>query len=344
MDYNLFLGPFLVSFAISALLLIVLIVLGRKYATGDARISQRHIHKQGVSRFGGVALIISFVAAIFFDKQLVISAPLIGVLFASGAILILGVVDDLKQIFWKTQLFFQLAIVVFVYIMGVRLQYVTNPFGGILLFHSGIGYVVGLLISIAWVVFLMNAMNWVDGIDGVAGGITLIGGAVIFFLSLRPEVNQPPVGIISAALAGGLVAFIFFNFHPAKILAGSSGALFMGFILAVMAIFAGAKIATTLLVLAVPIIDALWVIGERIKAGDSIFSPDKRHLHFRLLEIGWTQKKICFFYYAITTLVAFVALNTHALGKFLTFFLVVIIMIGIYALIRRKINIKARIL
>ncbi|KKQ53615.1 MAG: Glycosyl transferase [Parcubacteria group bacterium GW2011_GWD2_38_11] len=342
-NYSLFLIPLLVSFVIAALLLMVLIAAGRKYAVCDTRTCERHLHKQGISRLGGMALIVSFLAAIFLDKQLVISTPLLGVLFASVAILVLGVVDDFRQISWKTQLLLQLIIVVFVYIVGVRLQYVSNPFGGIFLFQDGVGYVIGLLVSIVWVVFLMNAMNWVDGIDGVSGGVTFIGALTIFFLSLRPEVNQPPVGIIAAVLIGSLVAFILFNFHPAKILAGTSGSMFMGFILAVLAIFAGAKIATTLLMLAIPIIDALWVIGERFSAGDSIFSADKRHLHFKLLELGWSPRKICLFYYGVTALVAVIALNTNALGKAVAFMLISVFMTGVFFAIRRKITLLKKV-
>jgi len=111
----------------------------------------------------------------------------------------------------------------------------------------------------------MNAINWVDGLDGVAGGITFIGVLSVFFLSQRENVNQPPITIISAILLGSLAAFLIFNFHSAKIMAGTSGSMFMGFILAILAIFAGAKIATTFLVLTIPIIDALWVIGQRFQ-------------------------------------------------------------------------------
>jgi UDP-GlcNAc:undecaprenyl-phosphate GlcNAc-1-phosphate transferase len=337
MSYDLFLLPLLISFAISALLLVILIAVSRKYLLRDFRISKRHFHRQGISRFGGVAIIIAFVVAILSDQRLVISTPLLGVLFASIVILILGTVDDLKPIPWKVQLFFQLVIVIFVYIVGVQLLYVTNPFGGIFVFTGTLGHAIGLIVSIVWIVFLMNALNWIDGVDGVAGGITLIGGVTIFLLSLRPEVNQPPVGIIAAVLIGALLAFVWLNFFPAKIMAGTSGSMFMGFMLAIMAIFAGAKIATTLLVLAVPIVDALWVIGERLRAGDSIFAADKRHLHFKLQEIGWSPIKISLFYYGVTTLVAILALNTRALGKVVAFMLTAIFMLSMLFAIRRKI-------
>lgn len=336
MNFDLFLLPLVTSFAISALLLIAIILLGRRCLILDTRISCRHGHSKGVLRFGGLALVVSFVAVVLLDKKLVVSTPLMGVLFASSGILLLGLLDDLKQLSWKIQLFSQFLIVTMVYALGVRLQYITNPFGGIFFFTDGMGFIIGLCISIAWVIFIMNAMNWVDGVDGLAGGITLIGSATIFCLSLRPEVNQPPVAIIAAVLAGSLMAFVFFNFYPAKIMAGTSGSMFMGFMLAILAIFAGAKIATTLLVLAVPIVDALWVIGERFNAGDSIFSSDKRHLHFRLLELGWSVRKICLFYYGITILIGLIALNTNGMSKAIGLLVVFIFLLGMLFAIDRK--------
>jgi UDP-GlcNAc:undecaprenyl-phosphate GlcNAc-1-phosphate transferase len=340
MNYNLFLAPLLVSFAIAVAVLVAIILWSKKKPLLDGRIESRHVHQKGISRFGGVAIIIAFVATILIDKKLVVDSPLMGLLIAVVAILFFGVLDDLKQISWKAQFLFQIGLVVLVYSMGIRLEFISNPFGGIFLLQGVIGTIFCIVISIIWVVLLTNAINWVDGLDGVAGGITLIGGLSIFFLSLRPEVNQPPIAIIAATLVGAMLAFLLFNFFPSKIIAGTSGSIFMGFVLSILAIFAGAKIATTLLVMAVPIIDALWVIGERWHAGVSIFSGDRRHLHFRLLELGWSVRKICFFYYAITAVVALVALNTHALGKFATFVVLTVCMVAFFVAIRGKIGIK----
>jgi len=337
MANSFFFLPFTISFVVAMALLIFFIMLGKKNISKDDRISKRHSHGKGISRFGGVALIISFVIAIILDKNLFIDAPLLGVIISCILILFFGVLDDIKQISWKIQLFLQSIVVLLIYIMGVKLTYITNPFGGILLFDSGFGYVIGFIVSVIWIMFIMNAMNWIDGSDGIAGGVTLIGIISIFFLSLRPEVNQPPIAIITMSIMGGLLAFIIFNFYPAKIMAGTSGANFMGFILAVLAIFAGAKIATTLLVLVVPIVDALWVMLERSLAGKSIFLADKRHLHFKLSNMGWSSKKICLFYYGITALVAMIALNTNTIGKAWVFvFIIVTMTFFLISLYRRK--------
>lgn len=342
MGYELFATPLFVSFAVCAVLVNIFIFFAKKKKIFDSRTSNRHIHMPGLSRMGGVAIILAFLLALYLNKKLVLSFPLLGVYVGSLSILLFGIWDDFKQLGWKTQLAFQILLVVVVYFLGLKLNFVSNPFGGLFIFSGLAGQIVGLMISVIWIVLLMNAMNWVDGADGVSGGVTLICATTIFFLSMRPEVNQPPVAIITSALAGSLLAFLIFNINPAKILAGTSGSMFMGFILSSLAIFAGAKIATTLLVLAVPIVDAFWVIIQRFRHKGSIFSPDKRHLHFRLIELGWSQRKICFFYWSITIFIAIIALNTRASGKIMAFIFVAVALLAMMSLIENKSKIVAK--
>jgi len=229
-------------------------------------------------------------------------------------------------------------VAILIFIFGVRVEYITNPSGGLLFLNIGKYLLPSFVFVTAWILLMINSMNWVDGVDGLSGGVTLIGVLTIFFLSLKPEVNQPPVGIITMALAGSILGFLIFNFYPSRILAGTSGSMFFGFILATLAIFAGTKIATALLVMAVPIIDALWVIGERIRSGDSIFKSDNRHLHHKLLEIGWSPKRIVLFLYAVTFSIAIVAVNTRAIGKMITLALVVVIMISTLIFVNKKLR------
>lgn len=338
-DVTFFLFPFFISFVIGFLLLYLMIMLNRRVSFIDPRKSVRHVHRKGISRFGGVAIITSFFLALLLDVRLIIDKPLVGIIIAAFFILAFGIIDDLRQVNWKIQMLFQLSIAIFVYLMGVKLNYFSNPLGGIINLENNF-YWLSLLVSILWIVFLMNAVNWLDGIDGASGGIALIASLTIFFLSLKPEVNQPPVAIISIALAGGLVSFLLLNFYPAKIMAGTSGSMFMGFVLASLAIFAGAKIATTLLVLSIPIIDALWVIKERFKSGRSIFDADKRHLHFRLREFGWSERKICMFYYSITGVVALLSLQMRMVGKITIMMLIAAFLIFVSTLISKKLATK----
>ena len=331
-----YLSPFLTAFLLTVFLLFLLIFLFGK-VKWRGRNSARHIHRPGVSRVGGLAMVLAFNAGILLDKALVISPELWGFMFGTVALLVIGIWDDLKELYWKIQLFVQIAAAVFVFIVGVRIFYITNPLtGGLIHLDFGFRVVISAILVIIWILAVINALNWSDGIDGLSGSVTFITAATIFFLSLAPEVNQPPVAILSAILGGAALGFLVFNFYPSKVLAGTSGSLFMGFSLAVLAIFAGTKIATAILVLIIPLIDFLWVIIERLRHGQSIFRPDKNHLHHKLMQMGWSQRKIVLVYAAITVLMASLALNTRAAGKGVTLLLVVIVTILVFMLINKK--------
>ena len=279
----------------------------------------------------------AFNLAILLNKDLVITPELAGFMLASVVLMLVGIRDDMRELFWKTQLFFQMAMAFFVFIVGVRIYYITNPFtGGVLNLNSGGMVIFSLALVVFWVVFVINAINWIDGVDGLSGGISLISIGTIFLLSFKPEVNQPPVAIISSILFGAVLGFLIFNFNPARILAGTSGAMFLGLTLSILAVFSGTKIATAILVLVIPSIDFIWVIGERMRRKQSIFEADNNHLHHKLLEIGWSQKKIALYYYAITMLIALIALNTKSIGKSVTLIASVSIMLCVSFLTNRK--------
>lgn len=331
-----FVLPFIEAFFVTVVLTYAAIhFAGRIKWSG--RKSLRHIHRKGAYRVGGIAMVLAFNLAIISNKDLVITPELIGFMAGTIILSIIGIWDDIKEIFWKMQLFFQIAVSFFVFILGIRIYYISNFFsGGAMSLDTGRMVLVSVALVIFWVVLVVNAINWIDGIDGLSGGITLISAITIFFLSFKPEVNQPPVAIISSILAGAVLGFLVFNFNPAKVLAGTSGAMFMGFSLAILAIFSGTKIATAIMVLAIPIVDLVWVIGERVRKGKSIFKPDRNHLHHKLLEIGWSPRRIALTYYSITLAVSFVALNTRAVGKSLTIVFFVMLMVCAYFLINRS--------
>ncbi len=334
-----YLTPFIYSFSITVFLASISVWAAKKFRW-RGRMGSRHIQSPGVSRVGGLVMITAFNAAIFLNRDLFITPELYGFCFGSLIILVIGFLDDLKELFWKIQLFIQIAVAVLVFIMGIRIFYVTNPLtGGILQLDSGWGILFSVALVIFWITLIMNAINWADGIDGLSGGIVLITSVAIFALSLRPEVNQPPIAIMCAVLMGAVLGFLIFNFYPSRIIAGTSGSMFMGFSLAVLSIFSGAKVATALLALTVPVVDFLWVIGERIKEKKSIFLPDKNHLHYKLMELGWSQKRIVLSYWLVTAVIAVVALNTRAVGKGVTFLITAIIMVFILSFVNKKISI-----
>lgn len=333
-----FIIPFLTSFLITIVLIAIGMVFGKKIRWRK-RASLRHIHHPGALRLGGIVMIIAFNLAIIFNNGLVITPGLYGVMAASIVLLCVGVWDDIREVFWKTQFFFQVAVAIIIFILGVRVYFITNPLtGGIINLDSGIGVIISMILVIAWIILMINSMNWLDGIDGLSGGITFIGAMTIFFLSLKPEVNQPPMAILAVIVAGTSLGFLIFNFNPSRVLAGTSGSMFMGFILAVLAIFAGTKIATSILIMSIPVIDFIWVIGERIKNKKSIFQPDKTHIHHKLLDLGWTQRKTALYFYAITILISAVALNTRFVSKTVTLLATAAILAVFLLIISRKIK------
>jgi UDP-GlcNAc:undecaprenyl-phosphate/decaprenyl-phosphate GlcNAc-1-phosphate transferase len=333
----LYLFPFLTSFFTTVGIIILILVLCSKFDIFK-RIKNSQKYSSKICRFGGLAIILGFLATIFLDKNLFISQNLWGIIAASFFILIFGIHDDFLELDWKTQFLFQVSVAILIFILGTRVEFITNPFGGMLFLNTGKYLIPGVIFVIFWFVLMINSMNWIDGIDGLSGGVALIGALTIFFLSLKPEVNQPPVGIISMALSGAILGFLIFNFYPSKIFAGTSGSMFMGFMLGALAIFAGTKIATALLIMSVPVIDAFWVIGERIKSGSSIFKSDRRHIHHKLMELGWSSRKIALLFYGTTICIAAVAVNTRALGKTITFILVSVIMILTLIYINKKLK------
>lgn len=309
--------PFFISLGSVSVLCYLLIRLQSVSALRDKRSGKRHIHKRRISRFGGIAIISGFIITLAINEHLVFDHIVWSMLVGGAVILIFGVIDDIRVMNWKSQIFAQIVVVLLVFIMGVRIEFVTNPFGGVVWLIYNNMPIISLIFTLVWIGIIMNAINWCDGIDGLVGGVVFIAAITLFIISLQPHVAQPPIAIISIVFAGSVAGFLIFNLPPARIFAGSSGSFFMGFIIALIAIAAGAKIGATLLVLAVPLIDAMWVVGDRFRSGNSIFHGDKKHLHHRLLDRGWSTLRILVLYYVITVLCAIVAIVTHDIGKFI---------------------------
>jgi UDP-GlcNAc:undecaprenyl-phosphate/decaprenyl-phosphate GlcNAc-1-phosphate transferase len=304
-----FILPFVYSFLISVIAIGVLLRV--KFLRSDFK-----------NRFGGVVVIAVFIFLVILDRNLVITKPIAGILVGGLMILLLGLWDDLKNLNWKWQLVFQIVIAVLAISFGVRSGFIANPFGGVISLNNPAIY---YFFYILYFLIFLNSLNWLDGTDGLAGGVTLASLATIFFLSFKPEVNQPAVAILSAIAGGAALGFLIFNFNPSKILAGTSGAWFFGFILASLSIFAGAKIATVMMAALIPILDLMRVLWERWRTKQSIFQKDHRHLHYLLLEWGISERKIFFLYFLVSILIGALALNLNGIGK--------LVMMGIVALI-----------
>jgi UDP-GlcNAc:undecaprenyl-phosphate/decaprenyl-phosphate GlcNAc-1-phosphate transferase len=206
-----------------------------------------------------------------------------------GAILatVIGVLDDRFDLRARWQFAGQLGLAALAIATGIMIANVGDPFGP---GKIQLPLLLALPFTVVWVVGMINSLNFIDGLDGLSTGIALIASVTLGVLSLTTQVNQPLVAVLCFALAGGLLGFLRWNFHPAVIFQGTAGVMFMGYALAVLSILGEAKVVAALLVLAVPIIDTFWVIVRRLSSGRSPFSPDRGHIHHRLLDLGLSHR------------------------------------------------------
>jgi UDP-GlcNAc:undecaprenyl-phosphate GlcNAc-1-phosphate transferase len=222
---------------------------------------------------------------------------------------------------------------------GVGIDFITNPLGGILYlnsfsFDTGFGQInlIADAFAIIWIVWMMNMVNWSKGVDGQMPSITLIAFIVIGFLSVnfytQGDPNQLVIAVMSFICAGASLGFLIFNWHPAKIFPGFSGSTILGFMIAVLSILSGAKLATALLVLLVPTIDFFYTFFRRILEKKSPLKGDQKHLHHLLLERGLTHPQISILYAFTCVTLGVLATNLNSQGKFFTIIVAGVVIFG----------------
>ena len=208
---------------------------------------------------------------------------------------------------------------------GIKIHWFANPLGGL---NIELGNWTYLFVPL-WIVLIINVVNWLDGIDGLAVGVSSIASLVLGFLSLTPFVSQTSTALMAFLLAGASLGFLIFNFNPAKIFLGDSGSMFLGFMLAIFAIISGGKLATAGLVLGLPILDAFWVIIRRLYHHQAPWRADRLHLHHRFLDAGFSQRQTVFIMYAISATFGVIALATRTSGKVRASLALLLLMIAI---------------
>ena len=239
-----------------------------------------------------------------------IAALLLGVLLAG----VIGLADDRFDLRARWQLAGQLVISAVPIAFGVRIAILSNPFGaGDLLIPDA----AGLALTLFWALGMQNAMNFIDGLDGLSGGIALIAAVTLGVIALPAT---PLLAALCFALAGALAGFLRHNFYPASIYMGTSGILAVAYALAVLSLLGTTKVVAALLILGVPIIDAFFVIMGRLLAGRSPYSADKTHIHQRLLDAGLSHRAAVLALYGVTLLLsvgAVVLTESAALSAFI---------------------------
>jgi len=211
---------------------------------------------------------------------------------------------------------------------GIGITFINNPFGGFIFLDqiqipileiSGKIYQITLLadlFALFWIIGMINVINFLDGLDGLASGVSVIAFLAIFILSIIPGVNQPLSAIIALIALGAVLGFLPFNLSPAKMFMGDTGSMFLGFLLATLAIVAGGKLATALLVLGLPIFDGVWVASSRLISRKKPWEAGRDHLHHKLMNLGLSKRIIVLVYWTITALFAGIAIMSGSKEKF----------------------------
>ena len=239
-----------------------------------------------------------------------LTRQLTALLVGGAAAAALGAIDDFLDLRARWQLAGQIVLGVFAVAFGISITFIANPFGGdVITFPDW--FAAGF--TIFWIVGMINSINFIDGLDGLSSGIAFIAAVTLGLINLSTSVYQPIIAVLCFILAGSLLGFLRWNLHPASIFAGTSGVQFVGYSLALLSILGTAKVAVALLVLGVPIIDTFWIIVRRLLEGRSPFSPDRGHIHHRMLDLGLSHRQTVFAIYGICLLLA--ASGAPAVGR-----------------------------
>ncbi|OGL63848.1 hypothetical protein A3C09_02200 [Candidatus Uhrbacteria bacterium RIFCSPHIGHO2_02_FULL_47_44] len=268
----------------------------------------KNVHTHPIPRLGGISIFLAVAVAVIgslLSSKWLVSGEIqylqyTGFLLGGLILMIGGYIDDRFDLPPRYAIIAPLLASVTVILCGVNIEKLTNPFGGVFFLHAWQSNIIVFI----WLMVVMYTTKFLDGLDGLATSVTSIGSMMVLLLALTVAYFQPDVALLAAIVLGAQLGFLFWNFHPASIFLGEGGSTLVGFLVGMLAVISGGKLATALLVLGVPLLDVMWIVLRRFRAGGlkQIFVGDRKHLHHRLLDRGWGQTQIVLFYVFIAGL------------------------------------------
>jgi len=335
---------FLAAFILSSLLTPRIKRLALKYKIVDNPSKERKIHTSPIPLLGGASVIISFLSVVavssavgWMNDGIIEVGQIVGIVLGSCVLMIGGYLDDKYELSPGKSFMFPVLASLVAVMSGIAIKYVTNPFiagsgpYGRALFYfewvdlSFISF--AGLFSFLWILGMIYTTKFLDGLDGLVTGIGSIGAIILFIVSLFWDVPMSATSILCLIMTGSLLGFLIYNFHPAKIFLGEGGATWVGFMLGVLAIISGGKIATALLVMGLPILDVVWSITRRLVAGKHIYTADRKHLHFRLLDSGLSHRKTVLLLYLVSLIFGVSSLFLQSSDKVIALGILMVVMI-----------------
>lgn len=302
---------FFLAFAISFMSSPLSIKLAKKIGAIDTPKDNRRMHTKSIPRFGGIAIFLGSMVSIYY---FVWNQPNIRIAMIGGLLIyLLGAIDDLKNLPASIKFLYQMAVAIMMYAFGLRIEFITNYFGSGL---WGLNEALCFIVTVLWIVGITNTINLIDGLDGLAAGVSCIVSLAIAYIAyIHGNVFGVSIVYIAlTALAGACAGFLPYNFSPAKTFMGDGGALYLGFMIAIMSVISPLKQATIIsiivpvIALAIPIFDTFSAIVRRALRHQPIMSPDKEHLHHKLIASGYDQKRSVVMLYGITALMGLAAI------------------------------------
>jgi len=325
----------LVASAVVSFVLTPLVIrLAPRLSAIDTPDDERRVHERPIPRTGGLAVALAFVGvglagvlanAVFeFVPLRAVRVPELGGLFVGVSVgALIGYMDDRLQLRARWQFVGQFLLAAIALLAGISIDRLPNPLGDQALALGTLGDVAIVAATTLWFVGMINSVNFIDGLDGLLAGVAIIAVVALGINSLLAPV-QPLVAALCALLAGALLGFLPYNFHPARVFIGTAGVFTVGYALAALSVLGTAKVALALLVLGVPIIDAFWIIIRRVSAGRSPFSADRGHFHHRLLDLGLSHRQAVLLIYLLGLALALAGFLLSGRGQ-ISFFLLVVI-------------------